>query len=1555
MRKRTNPFLFCFCAIFSFLNTNAQTYLTEDFENAFSGSPVAPTGWTQSVLYAVHHSAGLMASGTDGNKVWEQNSWTGTDWTKTSSGTPPVGPFSGTGILYMNDYNWTSSSIPTQSARIESPIMNLSSSVSPYLRFYWFNNQAVGVTMNMRAMVSPDGGTTWHILAPIVNGFTVTNATWNRINILIPPAYRTSNCKIAFEMTNRWGSNSAYLDLVTVEEFSPTTITSMSSGDWNSTATWVGGVIPSSANHVIIATGNTVTVTNSASTTGIFARCQNLTINGTIDYGTGTSNLLKTFGNITINSGGTLNAFNGTGGRMVYCGGNFTINTGGTANFSVGTTSQATSTTSISTNAAGIIFYNNQPASFTNNGTLTGGYIQNILHVGQGGFTYNSPVTCYRTFALHSGAVNPNGNLTLGNSPVASTVQTIERANGSLTSNPLWNNNNISSRNNIYYSPNWVPLTQSIITTGNEVEMVSSVRTVTGTLTLNTHNNIQLSYPLTVGTATTGSWTMTRGILITSDANLLTTTVTVSSSPGSSPGSTTPPTTHGSYVVGPIKRVYGASGSTARVFPIGLGTAFNGAIPNSNVLKAVTLSPGTAAGQAPIVSFRAPATGATIAPLTTLLGANSVRVNLDGGADFPATATLQITGINYTFGSSDNLTGTQEQLRVAQSTAVSGPWTERSMAAGSGTFVNNLNYTRTTSTGAPGPIAPIATNGEYFSFANTQSLTDAGASSLVTPVAGSCFGTAQAVVIRVKNLGAGTINFASSNLTVTCNVTGAATATLNGMVNTGTLNPGDSLNVTLTPTLNMSAFGTYTFNAFTTMPGDANATNDAMPATNVIKIANEAVAIANGNWAAPSSWCGNVVPASTDNVIIPNTFTITVNAAGALANAITIHSGGKLIVASGDLEVGPWSECGGNRVLLNQGTLQINGGTTKVAGSVNNSGGSNFVMTAGDLIIDGDGTVTKVASNQFPLTIGNGTAIAVSTVTGGKITFVDPHPTGSTTSVIYYNNPTGINTDATWTNNTIQFGDPLSTCNSVSTNNFYINNWVATGFLQFGNVIINTNGGTVARAVVSAYQFAVNGNLTVKTNSNFAPGTSACGVNENVVIEAGATATALNLYKGIISGQNNSSNVALQSSASPSSITNNGLLKETALSTCSECLTALSINANPGASVTLNSPISATTTLTMTKGVLNTSASNLLTLGIVVPASGGTLNYAEGQINGPFRRVITAITGARIFPVGTNAFYRPTNIDFTVAPSVAGTLTATFISTAPGGSGLPITDGATTINAISQIGFWELVAANGLLGGTYTVNITGTGFPGITTPAELRVVKRANSASPWGVDGNHVAGTGVTASRSGLTGFSDFAIGSNSTFNTLPVSLANLTGSREAQGNLLRWTTLNEQNNKGFELQRSVDGRTFSTIAFVQSKAVSGNSSLLISYSFTDDKASINMYYYRLRQVDLDDRSNLSNTVVIKGGKTGALTLVGVYPNPVQDKLNLLINAPAKDNFTLSVIDMYGKQIIQKFMSVESGSNNLVLDVKKLLSGTYVIKIVSAFNNESSMIQFIKQ
>ncbi len=189
----------------------------------------------------------------------------------------------------------------------------------------------------------------------------------------------------------------------------------------------------------------------------------------------------------------------------------------------------------------------------------------------------------------------------------------------------------------------------------------------------------------------------------------------------------------------------------------------------------------------------------------------------------------------------------------------------------------------------------------------------------------------------------------------------------------------------------------------------------------------------------------------------------------------------------------------------------------------------------------------------------------------------------------------------------------------------------------------------------------------------------------------------------------------------------------------------------------------------------------------------------------------------------------------------------------------------------------------------------------------------------------------------------------------LPVSFTSFKGERKGAENLLSWTTATEVNNAGFELQRSADGINFTTLTYVDSKAPNGNSSAALTYNFADIKPLIGSGYYRLKQLDKDGKSSLSEVVLIKGVKPSKLELVSVYPNPVINVLNVGIASLKADKVTFIVSDITGKTIISKVMNVVSGDNLLPIDVANLANGTYTVKVICADGCETAIQKFVKQ
>ncbi|MEO6133852.1 MAG: T9SS type A sorting domain-containing protein [Ginsengibacter sp.] len=174
----------------------------------------------------------------------------------------------------------------------------------------------------------------------------------------------------------------------------------------------------------------------------------------------------------------------------------------------------------------------------------------------------------------------------------------------------------------------------------------------------------------------------------------------------------------------------------------------------------------------------------------------------------------------------------------------------------------------------------------------------------------------------------------------------------------------------------------------------------------------------------------------------------------------------------------------------------------------------------------------------------------------------------------------------------------------------------------------------------------------------------------------------------------------------------------------------------------------------------------------------------------------------------------------------------------------------------------------------------------------------------------------------------------------LPVTLekftATLINSSRAQ---IDWSTSMEINCSRYIVQKSYDGNTFTDGTVV---AGHGTTNLLNSYSITDDvSAAGNMVYYRLKQIDLDGKVNLSKVIAVKLKKENQV--VSVSPNPFTNYLNVNMEWSKSEVITARVINIQGKEVASKSIQVTKGVNYVRIDeLSKLPSGNYFLQFISA-------------
>jgi hypothetical protein len=189
---------------------------------------------------------------------------------------------------------------------------------------------------------------------------------------------------------------------------------------------------------------------------------------------------------------------------------------------------------------------------------------------------------------------------------------------------------------------------------------------------------------------------------------------------------------------------------------------------------------------------------------------------------------------------------------------------------------------------------------------------------------------------------------------------------------------------------------------------------------------------------------------------------------------------------------------------------------------------------------------------------------------------------------------------------------------------------------------------------------------------------------------------------------------------------------------------------------------------------------------------------------------------------------------------------------------------------------------------------------------------------------------------------------------TLPVRFTSISAKPTKQGNLIEWITASEFNNRGFELQRSTNGIDFSSISFIPSKATNGNSNTSISYQSTDKSATSGIVYYRLKQIDFDNKVQFSEVVKVTRQNENPLNIFTISPNPSINKIKIGVSSESNTRASMVITDASGKIILKNSIQLMTGFQNISVDITKYSTGSYFVHIQTA-NGHKSSAGFVKQ
>lgn len=238
----------------------------------------------------------------------------------------------------------------------------------------------------------------------------------------------------------------------------------------------------------------------------------------------------------------------------------------------------------------------------------------------------------------------------------------------------------------------------------------------------------------------------------------------------------------------------------------------------------------------------------------------------------------------------------------------------------------------------------------------------------------------------------------------------------------------------------------------------------------------------------------------------------------------------------------------------------------------------------------------------------------------------------------------------------------------------------------------------------------------------------------------------------------------------------------------------------------------------------------------------------------------------------------------------------------------------------------------------------------------LIIFKTSNNGIPFQALGGTVNKSASfytrTVSLSGVGSINTITLADR--LRPLPVTVSAFDAKRLGTDALVTWTTAQEQNNKGFNVQVSSDAKSYRNIGFVASQMP--NSTSAQNYSFTDtEKNKTGVRYYRLQQMDVDGKTAFfaPRAITFEGRATeSSLT---VYPNPYTADLRVSLSSAMSGNATARITDMTGRVISQQTLSLTVGSNDLPIEnMNGLKTGLYLLHVTLP-SGENKTLKVVKQ
>lgn len=169
---------------------------------------------------------------------------------------------------------------------------------------------------------------------------------------------------------------------------------------------------------------------------------------------------------------------------------------------------------------------------------------------------------------------------------------------------------------------------------------------------------------------------------------------------------------------------------------------------------------------------------------------------------------------------------------------------------------------------------------------------------------------------------------------------------------------------------------------------------------------------------------------------------------------------------------------------------------------------------------------------------------------------------------------------------------------------------------------------------------------------------------------------------------------------------------------------------------------------------------------------------------------------------------------------------------------------------------------------------------------------------------------------------------------------------KQDNSGIISWNVFSIDNVSSFEVQRSINGGAFSTIATISPQ------DNVYDYTYTEANLEKGTLLYRLKVNRTTGGTRYSNVVAIINGTNGLL-ITSVVPNPVIQSAMITISAAKKQTVQFEVYSISGAKVLTQAAAIPDGVSTVDLKTGSLPAGIY--HVLATAPDAKTVYRFIKQ